>query len=153
MDNITLGQIALLLAEIAGVIVSIGTIVGVVIKLSGWIKKNRREKEINPILEEIKKIDKKVDNVNDNVSNVRNEMSDKMEENYKQLNNKIDSLEINQCKDVIIDFISDVKSGKNVSSKEERAYEAYDKYTNVYHQNSYIHKLWEENINKDNTKE
>lgn len=147
MDNITLGQIALLLAEIAGVIVSIGTIVGVVIKLSGWIKKNRREKEINPILEEIKKIDKKVDNVNDNVSNVRNEMSNKMEENYKQLNDKIDSLEINQCKDVIIDFISDVKSGKNVSSKEERAYEAYDKYTNVYHQNSYIHKLWEENVN------
>lgn len=147
MDNITLGQIALLLAEIAGVIVSIGTIVGVVIKLSGWIKKNRREKEINPILEEIKKIDKKVDNVNDNVSNVKNEMSNKMEENYKQLNDKIDSLEINQCKDAIIDFISDVKSGKNVSSKEERAYEAYDKYTNVYHQNSYIHKLWEENVN------
>lgn len=147
MDNITLGQIALLLAEIAGVIVSIGTIVGVVIKLSGWIKKYRREKEINPILEEIKKIDKKVDNVNDNVSNVRNEMSNKMEENYKQLNDKIDSLEINQCKDAIIDFISDVKSGKNVSSKEERAYEAYDKYTNVYHQNSYIHKLWEENVN------
>lgn len=147
MDNITLGQIALLLAEIAGVIVSIGTIVGVVIKLSGWIKKNRREKEINPILEEIKKIDKKVDNVNDNVSNIRNEMSNKMEENYKQLNDKIDSLEINQCKDAIIDFISDVKSGKNVSSKEERAYEAYDKYTNVYHQNSYIHKLWEENVN------
>ena len=147
MDNITLGQIALLLAEIAGVIVSIGTIVGVVIKLSGWIKKNRREKEINPILEEIKKIDKKVDDVNNNVNNVRNEMSNKMEENYEQLNNKIDSLEINQCKDAIIDFISDVKSGKNVSSKEERAYEAYDKYTNVYHQNSYIHKLWEENVN------
>ena len=147
MDNITLGQIALLLAEIAGVIVSIGTIVGVVIKLSGWIKKNRREKETNPILEEIKKIDKKVDDVNNNVNNVRNEMSNKMEENYKQLNNKIDSLEINQCKDAIIDFISDVKSGKNISSKEERAYEAYDKYTNVYHQNSYIHKLWEENVN------
>ena len=147
MDNITLGQVVIFLAEIAGVIVSIGTIVGVVIKLSSWIKKNRKEKEINPILEEIKKIDKKVDEVNNNVSNVRDEMSDKMEENYKQLNNKIDSLEINQCKDAIIDFISDVKSGKNVSSKEERAYEAYDKYTNVYHQNSYIHKLWEENVN------
>lgn len=147
MDNITLGQVVIFLAEIAGVIVSIGTIVGVVIKLSSWIKKNRKEKEINPILEEIKKIDKKVDNVNSNVSQVRDEMSSKMEENYKQLNNKIDSLEINQCKDAIIDFISDVKSGKNVSSKEERAYEAYDKYTNVYHQNSYIHKLWEENVN------
>lgn len=147
MDNITLGQVVIFLAEIAGVIVSIGTIVGVVIKLSSWITKKRKEKEINPILEEIKKIDKKVDEVNNNVSNVRDEMSDKMEENYKQLNNKIDSLEINQCKDAIIDFISDVKSGKNVSSKEERAYEAYDKYTNVYHQNSYIHKLWEENVN------
>lgn len=147
MDNITLGQVVIFLAEIAGIIVSIGTIVGVVIKLSSWIKKNRKEKEINPILEEIKKIDKKVDEVNNNVSNVRDEMSDKMEENYKQLNSKIDSLEINQCKDAIIDFISDVKSGKNVSSKEERAYEAYDKYTNVYHQNSYIHKLWEENVN------
>lgn len=147
MDNITLGQVVIFLAEIAGVIVSIGTIVGVVIKLSSWITKKRKEKEINPILEEIKKIDKKVDEVNNNVSHVRDEMSDKMEENYKQLNNKIDSLEINQCKDAIIDFISDVKSGKNVSSKEERAYEAYDKYTNVYHQNSYIHKLWEENVN------
>lgn len=147
MDNITLGQVVIFLAEIAGVIVSIGTIVGVVIKLSSWIKKNRKEKEINPILEEIKKIDKKVDEVNNNVSNVKDEMSDKMEENYKQLNSKIDSLEINQCKDAIIDFISDIKSGKNVSSKEERAYEAYDKYTNVYHQNSYIHKLWEENVN------
>lgn len=147
MDNITLGQVVIFLAEIAGVIVSIGTIVGVVIKLSSWIKKNRKEKEINPILEEIKKMDKKIDGVNSNVSHVRDEMSSKMEENYKQLNNKIDSLEINQCKDAIIDFISDVKSGKNVSSKEERAYEAYDKYTNVYHQNSYIHKLWEENVN------
>lgn len=147
MDNITLGQVVIFLAEIAGVIVSIGTIVGVAIKLSSWIKKNRKEKEINPILEEIKKIDKKVDEVNNNVNHVRDEMSNKMEENYKQLNNKIDSLEINQCKDAIIDFISDVKSGKNVSSKEERAYEAYDKYTNVYHQNSYIHKLWEENVN------
>lgn len=147
MDNITLGQVVIFLAEIAGVIVSIGTIVGVIIKLSSWIKKNRKEKEINPILEEIKKMDKKIDGVNSNVSQVRDEMSSKMEENYKQLNNKIDSLEVNQCKDVIIDFISDVKSGKNVSSKEERAYEAYDKYTNVYHQNSYIHKLWEENVN------
>lgn len=147
MDNITLGQVFILLAEIAGVIVSIGTIVGVVIKLSSWIKKKRKEKEINPILEEIKKLDKKVDEVNKNVDNVRDEMSDKMEENYKQLNEKIDSLEINQCKDAIIDFISDVKSGKNVFSKEERAYEAYDKYTNVYNQNSYIHKLWEENVN------
>lgn len=146
MGQITLGQIAIALAAIAGVIGSITVIAKFIIYFINLIKKNRTEKEINPILEEIKK-------VNDNVNSVRKEMATKMEENYKKLNNKIDSLEINQCKDAIIDFISDVKSGKNVSSKEERAYEAYDKYTNVYHQNSYIHKLWEENINVDTKKE
>ncbi|MBR2890969.1 MAG: hypothetical protein IKC22_01040 [Bacilli bacterium] len=146
MGQITLEQIAIALAAIAGVIGSITVIAKFIIYFINLIKKNRTEKEINPILEEIKK-------VNDNVNSVRKEMTTKMEENYKKLNNKIDSLEINQCKDVIIDFISDVKSGKNVSSKEERAYEAYDKYTNVYHQNSYIHKLWEENIDVDTKKE
>lgn len=146
MGQITLGQIAIALAAIAGVIGSITVIAKFIIYFINLIKKNRTEKEINPILEKIKK-------VNDNVNSVRKEMTIKMEENYKKLNNKIDSLEINQCKDAIIDFISDVKSGKNVSSKEERAYEAYDKYTNVYHQNSYIHKLWEENINVDTKKE
>ena len=146
MGQITIQQIAIALAAIAGVIGSITVIAKFIIYFTNLIKKNRTEKEINPILEEIKK-------VNDNVNSVRKEMTTKMEENYKKLNNKIDSLEINQCKDAIIDFILDVKSGKNVSSKEERAYEAYDKYTNVYHQNSYIHKLWEENINVDTKKE
>ena len=153
MESITIGQILIFLAQLAGVIVSIGTIVGVIVKLTSWIKKNRMEKEFKPILDEIQKINEKVDNVNSNVSNVKEEMTIKMEENYKKINEKIDSLEINQCKDAIIDFISDVKSGKNVSSKEERAYEAYDKYTNVYHQNSYIHKLWEENIHVNTEKE
>lgn len=142
MEQITIGQIFSIFAVLAGAIGSIGIVIGAVVKFWKWVNK----KEMNPILEEIKK-------VNENVDNVRNDMTKKMDEAYKQMNEKIDSLEINQCKDAIVDFISDVKSGKNVSSKEERAYEAYDKYTNVYHQNSYIHKLWEENINKDNTKE
>lgn len=142
MEQITIGQIFSIFAVLAGAIGSIGIVIGAIVKFWKWVNK----KEMNPILEEIKK-------VNENVDNVRNDMTKKMDEAYKQMNEKIDSLEINQCKDAIVDFISDVKSGKNVSSKEERAYEAYDKYTNVYHQNSYIHKLWEENINKDNTKE
>ena len=142
MEQITIGQIFSIFAVLAGAIGSIGIVIGAIVKFWKWVNK----KEMNPILEEIKK-------VNENVDNVRDDMTKKMDEAYKQMNEKIDSLEINQCKDVIVDFISDVKSGKNVSSKEERAYEAYDKYTNVYHQNSYIHKLWEENINKDNTKE
>lgn len=142
MEQITIGQIFSIFAVLAGAIGSIGIVVGAIVKFWKWVNK----KEMNPILEEIKKVNK-------NVDNVREDMTKKMDEAYQQMNEKIDSLEINQCKDAIVDFISDVKSGKNVSSKEERAYEAYDKYTNVYHQNSYIHKLWEENINKDNTKE
>lgn len=142
MEQITIGQIFSIFAVLAGAIGSIGIVVGAIVKFWKWVNK----KEMNPILEEIKKVNK-------NVDNVREDMTKKMDEAYRQMNEKIDSLEINQCKDAIVDFISDVKSGKNVSSKEERAYEAYDKYTNVYHQNSYIHKLWEENINKDNTKE
>lgn len=142
MEQITIGQIFSIFAVLAGAIGSIGIVIGAIVKFWKWVNK----KEMNPILEEIKK-------VNENVDNVRDDMTKKMDEAYKQMNEKIDSLEINRCKDAIVDFISDVKSGKNVSSKEERAYEAYDKYTNVYHQNSYIHKLWEENINKDNTKE
>ena len=142
MEQITIGQIFSIFAVLAGAIGSIGIVIGAIVKFWKWVNK----KEMNPILEEIKK-------VNENVDSVRDDMTKKMDEAYKQMNEKIDSLEINQCKDAIVDFISDVKSGKSISSKEERAYEAYDKYTNVYHQNSYIHKLWEENINKDNTKE
>ncbi|MBQ2871580.1 hypothetical protein IJE86_07755 [bacterium] len=147
MGNVTLGQIVIFLAQIAGVIASIGAIVGVVIKLTNWIKKKRKEQEINPILDEIQKIYEKIDSINQNVDGVKRDMSDKMDEAYKQMNDKIDSLEINQCKDVIVDFVTDIKSGRNVASKEARAYEAYDKYINVYHQNSYIHKLWEDNVN------
>lgn len=149
MEQTTIGQIFSIFAVLAGAIGSIGIVIGAIVKFWKWVNK----KEMNPILEEIKKVNDKIEKVNKNVGDVRDDMTKKMDEAYRQMNEKIDSLEINQCKDAIVDFISDVKSGKNVSSKEERAYEAYDKYTNVYHQNSYIHKLWEENINKDNTKE
>lgn len=149
MEQITIGQIFSIFAVLAGAIGSIGIVIGAIVKFWKWVNK----KEMNPILEEIKKVNDKIEKVNKNVDDVRDDMTKKMDEAHRQMNDKIDSLEINQCKDAIVDFISDIKSGKNVSSKEERAYEAYDKYTNVYHQNSYIHKLWEENINKDNTKE
>lgn len=149
MEQTTIGQIFSIFAVLAGAIGSIGIVIGAIVKFWKWVNK----KEMNPILEEIKKVNDKIEKVNKNVDDVRDDMTKKMDEAYRQMNEKIDSLEINQCKDAIVDFISDIKSGKNVSSKEERAYEAYDKYTNVYHQNSYIHKLWEENINKDNTKE
>lgn len=145
MEQITLGQIFMTLATIAGVIGSVGVITGVVIKFFGWIKKNRKEKEINPVLDEMKLMETRI-------------MS-KMEENDSAINAKIDklgnditTLDINQCKDVITSYISALEQNKHIDTIfEERAYEAMDRYTNVLHQNSYIHKRWEEVV--DNTKD
>ena len=145
MEQITLGQIFMTLATIAGVIGSVGVITGVAIKFFGWIKKNRKEKEINPVLDEMKLMETRI-------------MS-KMEENDSAINAKIDklgndikTLDINQCKDVITSYISALEQNKHIDTIfEERAYEAMDRYTNVLHQNSYIHKRWEEVV--DNTKD
>ena len=141
MEQITLQQIAVVLAFIAGLIGSISIIFKVIMNFLNFLKKNRQEKEINPILDEIKKINEKMD--------VMKEMMTATIEDYNtQINHNIDDIAISQCKDAIVDYVSGVKAGEDVSLKEERAYEAYDKYTNKYHQNSYIHKLWEEVVEK-----
>lgn len=142
MEQITLGQIFITLATIAGVIGSVGVITGVLIKFFNWLTKKRKEKEINPVLDEMAKMETRI-------------MS-KMEENDSAINAKIDklgkditTLDVNQCKDVITSYISDIEQGKEIDLIfEERAYEAMDRYTNVLHQNSYIHKRWEEVIEK-----
>ena len=142
MEQITLGQIFMTLATIAGVIGSVGVITGVAIKFFGWIKKNRKEKEINPVLDEMKLMETRI-------------MS-KMEENDSAINAKIDKLgndikilDVNQCKDVITSYISALEQNNHIDAIfEERAYEAMDRYTNVLHQNSYIHKRWEEVVDK-----
>lgn len=57
----------------------------------------------------------------------------------------IKDLNIGQCKNYLVRFLSDVEHGKELDEVEkERAYELYDRYTNTLKQNSYIHKRWEE---------
>ena len=140
MDKITLSQIFSTLAMVAGVVTSLGIIAGVFIKLFQWMTKNRKEKEINPILDEMK--------------NMETRIMTRMKENDDAINTKIDklgddiaTLDINQCKDVITNYISALERKEKIDSVfEERAYEAMDRYTNVLKQNSYIHKRWEEVI-------
>ena len=138
MEQITIGQIFGIFAILAGAISSIGIIVGVIIKFWKWLNK----KEINPVLDEIAKMEKRI--------------MDEMKSSDTAINEKMDSLkddikilDVNQCKDVITSYISALEQNNHIDAIfEERAYEAMDRYTNVLHQNSYIHKRWEEVVDK-----
>ena len=138
MEQITIGQIFGIFAVLAGAISSIGIIVGVIIKFWKWLNK----KEMNPILDEIAKMEKRI--------------MDEMKSSDTAINEKIDSLkddikilDVNQCKDVITSYISALEQNNHIDAIfEERAYEAMDRYTNVLYQNSYIHKRWEEVVDK-----
>ena len=138
MEQITIGQIFGIFAVLAGAISSIGIIVGVIIKFWKWLNK----KEMNPILDEIAKMEKRI--------------MDEMKSSDTAINEKIDSLkddikilDVNQCKDVITSYISALEQNNHIDAIfEERAYEAMDRYTNVFHQNAYIHKRWEEVVDK-----
>lgn len=60
------------------------------------------------------------------------------------LNNTIKQLDINQCKNYLVRFLSDVENGEKLDNVEiERAYEVYDHYTKDLKGNSYIHDKWE----------
>ena len=126
MEQITIGQIFGIFAILAGAISSIGIIVGVIVKFWKWLNK----KEINPVLDEIAKMEKRI--------------MDEMKSSDTAINEKIDSLkddikilDVNQCKDVITSYISALEQNNHIDAIfEERAYEAMDRYTNVLHQNS-----------------
>ena len=138
MEQITIGQIFGIFAVLAGAISSIGIIVGVIIKFWKWLNK----KEMNPVLDEIAKMEKRI--------------MDEMKSSDTAINEKIDSLkddikilDVNQCKDVITSYISALEQNNHIDAIfEERAYEAMDRYTNVLHENSCIHKRWEEVVDK-----
>ena len=130
--NYTIGKVLSTLAIIAGGIASLSAIIAVIVKFWKWLSK----KGNSPILEEMAKMEERIMN--------------KMIENDTEINQKIDGLskdvkivDINQCKDVVISYISALEQGKEIDPVfEERAFEAMDRYTNVLKQNSYIHKRW-----------
>lgn len=99
MENITIGQVATVLAFIVGLIGSIKYL------------KNEIDKSINKTLEPI--------------------------------NQKIDKLDINQCRNYLVDFLTDIENGiEKDDIQVKRAYEIYDHYKNDLKGNSYIHDKW-----------
>ena len=63
---------------------------------------------------------------------------------FKPINEKIDKLDKNQCRNYLVDFLADVEMGISKDDTQiKRAYEVYDHYSIDLHGNSYIHDKWE----------
>lgn len=66
-----------------------------------------------------------------------------------KISDDVKTLDTNQCKNFLVRFLADVEQGNELDEVEkERAYEVYDHYTNDLKQNSYIHKRWNELMEK-----
>lgn len=66
-----------------------------------------------------------------------------LDKQLKPLNDKMDKLDINQCRNYLVDFLADIEQGiKKDETQIKRAYEIYDHYSKDLHGNSYIHDKW-----------
>lgn len=80
---------------------------------------------------------------------IKNEL-EPMSEKIENISNDVKTLDTNQCKNFLVRFLADVEQNNELDEVEkERAYEVYDHYTNDLKQNSYIHKRWNELMEKE----
>ena len=67
-----------------------------------------------------------------------------LKKQFEPINEKIDKLDKNQCRNYLVDFLADVEQGISKDDTQiKRAYEVYDHYSIDLHCNSYIHDKWE----------
>lgn len=79
---------------------------------------------------------------------IKNEL-EPMSIQIEKINSNVNGLDVSQCKNFLVRFLADVEQGNKLDEVEkERAYEIYDHYTNDLKQNSYIHKRWEELVER-----
>lgn len=79
-----------------------------------------------------------------------NIVENRFKEALEPLAKKIDKLDMNQCRNYLVDFLSDVENGiKKDDIQVKRAYELYDHYTIDLKGNSYIHDKWERLMKKE----
>lgn len=63
---------------------------------------------------------------------------------FEPIYKKIDKIDENQCRNFLVDFLSDIEKGIEKDEVQiKRAYEVYEHYTKDLHKNSYIHDKWE----------
>ena len=62
----------------------------------------------------------------------------------KHIEQKIDKIAIESIKNFLVRTLSEIENGEEIDEVVKlRLYEQYDTYTNIYHQNSFIHSKWE----------
>lgn len=121
MENINLGQISVALLFIYALI-------DVIDKLYNKFKKPVKSALNEEIKEELKPVIKELKNTNDKLDN---------------LENRINEVDINRCKDYLVNFFSKIEQEKEVDEIEkEHFFEVYQNYTRKGG-NSYIHSKYE----------
>lgn len=121
MENINLGQISVALLFIYALI-------DVIDKLYNKFKKPVKSALNGEIKEELKPVIKELKNTNDKLDN---------------LENRINEVDINRCKDYLVNFFSKIEQEKEVDEIEkEHFFAVYQNYTRKGG-NSYIHSKYE----------
>lgn len=111
--------------EIATIIISIATVLNAILVIMNFIEK----------------IKKPVDNV---IDKRFQEALEPINDKLNTIDNRIDKIDKNECKNYLTEFLEDIKNGVPKSDIQiQRATEVYDHYINDLHLNTYIHDGWE----------
>lgn len=111
--------------QLSIIIISIATFLNGILTIFTFVEKAK------------KPVDKAVDN---KFTEALKPINDKL----AVIDDRIDKLDKNQCKNYLTEFLEDVKNGIPKSDIQiQRATEVYDHYINDLHLNTYIHDGWE----------
>ena len=111
--------------EIATIIISIATVLNAVLVIMSFVGK----------------LKKPVDNA---IDKKFQEALEPINEKLNTIDNRIDKIDKNECKNYLTEFLEDIKNGVPKSDIQiQRATEVYDHYINDLHLNTYIHDSWE----------
>ena len=67
-----------------------------------------------------------------------------IEKQLSPINHKIEKIDINQCRNYLVEFLADIENGvKKDEAQIKRAHEVYDHYKKDLDGNSYIGDKWE----------
>ena len=122
IENITLGQILTTLTFI-------GLFIGSILTIIKYFK-NVIDKILKPTTDEI--------------NNLSLTLKEEMTQLKEEVNEKLDNIDENQCKNYLVRSLADLERGVKLDEVEiKRMYDAYDHYCNDLKGNSYIHSKWD----------
>lgn len=93
------------------------------------------------------------------ISQMNKDFSKKMDEKFEKIHERLEAIEnrqyvrdVEHCRIELNSFLNKVKYHREEIDQQEWQlyYAIYDRYTNVLHQNSYIHNKWERIVNGKN---